>query len=500
MSTIRRVGDGLKIGQQKPDSIAALRASMDRLKERVTRKSGGITPTMTDTPTVYGQYKTRMNQYVASDISLGLDGQQNAHIYPTTKLGQKIFASKIVPMTDGTGLLEGAKKRTMSQRGYGNVRTSRTERAMPVHRIGFNNTLADTSDAKIKMSSASPLDYKGIMMHPNNPVCSDFPKGPGQGGSAPMWEDGTYASIYAEIQKKQEMTGPITFQAPRNPRNEIFTAQSLAGGEVFGNELMKRNLEDEFATMKQEELITAARAARPLATEEEVEELANGLRVSRRAERIAQQLRLPPGSQVALAAAQGEVTAEQVRRDQARELQLNLAAQAVERERAGQTERRAGVRNRIGRLFSRVNVPGVIRRLAGEREEEPFNIAEYAGGASSASGFVPQGVTSYSPAVLYGGERIERLPRELGEFPTGFSFSRSASPGRPQGGSIVQAAYAAAAAQHPDLAELLSGITRGGEGSRRRGGGGGGGGRGRAIGEGTADIRSFFSGGKKSSE
>jgi hypothetical protein len=486
MSTFRRVGDSLKIGQQKPSSLAALRESVDRITARVTRKSGGITPTMTDTPTVYGQYKTRMNQYVASGISLGLDGQQSAYFHPTKAQGKKIFASKVVPMSDGTGLLEGAEKRTMSQRGYGNVRTSRTEHAMPVHRIGFNNTLADTSDGKIKMSSAAPLDYKGIMMHPNNPVCSDFPRGPGHGGSAPMWEDGTYAMIYAQIQKKQEMTGPVTFQPPPDPRKEIFTAQSLAGGEVFGNELMKQTLQDEFAEMKTEELTAAARAARPLATEDELEEFTNELRISRRAERIAQQLRLPPGSQIALQAAQAETTAEQVKRDEARTLQANLAAQAVERERAGQTERRAGVRGRIGRLFSRVGVPGVIKGLAREREESP---------PPAVTRFAPQNVTSFSPSVLYSGEKIERLPRELGAFPTGFSFSRSASPGRPQGGSVVQAAFAEAARQRPDLAELLSGISSV-SAPPRRGGGGGGRGRGRAA-EGTADIRGFFSGGKK---
>jgi hypothetical protein len=299
--------------------------------------------------------------------------------------------------------------------------------------------------------------------------------------------------IYAQIQKKQEMTGPVTFQPPPDRRKEIFTAQSLAGGEVFGNELMKQTLADEFATMKTEELTAAARAARPLATEEELEEFTNELRVSRRAERIAQQLRLPPGSQIALAAAQAETSAEQVRRNEARDLQANLAAQAIERERAGQTERRAGVRNRIGRLFSRVGVPGVIRGLAKEREEEPFALS-----SSSSSGFVPQGVASFSPSVLYSGERIERLPRELGAFPTGFSFSRPAGAGRPPGGSVVQAAFAEATRQNPDLAELLSGISSV-SAPPRRGGGGGGRGR-RAISSGTADIRGFFGGGKKSSD
>jgi hypothetical protein len=493
MSTFRRVGDSLKIGQQKPSSLAALRESVDRIKARVTSKSGGITPTMTDTPTVYGQYKTRMNQYVSPGISLGLDGQQSAYIHPTKAQGKKIFASKVVPMSDGTGLLEGAEKRTMSQRGYGNVRTSRTERAMPMHRIGFNNTLADTSDGKIKMSSAKPLDYKGIMMYPNNPVCSDFPKGAGIGGSAPMWEDGTYAMIYAQIQKKQEMTGPITFQPPPDPRKEIFTAQSLAGGEVFGNELMKQTLEDEFATMKNEELVAAARAARPLATEQQINDLALGLQVERRAERIAQQLRLPPGSQIARDAALDETSAEQKRRDDLRELQANIAAQAIERERAGKEQQRTALRNRVGRALSRIRLPGVLKGPAAEREESPPPaVVKYA----------PQNVTSFSPSVLYSGERIERLPRELGAFPTGFSFSRSASPGRPQGGSIVQAAFAEAARQRPDLAELLSGIS------------------GKSVpfsssssstkpptppkltkaqkaAKGTADISRFFSGGKK---
>lgn len=495
MSTFRRVGDSLKIGQQQPSSIATLRASIDRITARVTSKSGGITPTMTDTPTVYGQYKTRMNQYVSPGISLGLDGQQSAYFHPTKEQGKKIFGSKIVPMSDGTCLLEGAEKRTMSQRGYGNIRTSRTEHAMPTHRIGFNNTLADTSTGKIKMSSASPLDYKGIMMHPNNPVCSDFPRGPGHGGSAPMWEDGTFAMIYAQIQKKQEMTGPLTFQAPRNPRNEIFTAQSLAGGEVFGNELMKQTLEDEFATMRNEELVAAARATRPLATEQEINDLALGLQVERRAERIAQQLRLPPDSQIARNAAQAETTAEQKRRDDLRELQANMAVQAIERERAGQTEGRAGIRNRIGRLFSRVRVPGMIRPtpVAVSPSAEP--LSAFSSSSSSSSGFVPQDVTSFSPSVLYSGEKIQRLPYELGAFPTGFSFMTPAGRGRPPGGSIVGAAFAEAAKQRPDLAELLSGISGGGVPPRRGRGGRSRGGR--SIGEGTADIRGFFGGGKK---
>jgi hypothetical protein len=375
---IRRVADGLKAVTREPASLKDLRASMDKIHATITRKSGPITPTMTDTPTVHGQYKTRMNQYVAPGISVGLDGGS----YTVAK--KSMFKSKITPMTDGTELLVGVAKKPMSSIGYGTVPTTHKQTAADIMRTGFNNTLTDVMNGGLRVSRASPLDMKGIMAHPNNPVCSDFPKGPGGVQPGPLWRDGNYADMIAEVHKQQDNYAPVSFLAPRNPRREVFDAQALVGGQVYGNALSKQFIEDDFATMREEELRGTLRLTNPSSTEEDIDSLVAQLRIERRAARIGQQLRLPPGSAIARQAAEAEIGAEEVASETRREIQEQLAQEAAERQESIQEQRSSGVRNRIGRLLSRVRLPDVRGRLvasAGElrgalvarnRPDEPY--------------------------------------------------------------------------------------------------------------------------------
>lgn len=373
MSSVRLVADGMlsKVGPKS--SLSGIRESISRTREMVTKNSGAITPTMTDTPTVYGQYKTRMNQFVAPGIGLGLDGQTMAYVKPDAKKARAIFSSKYVPFSDGTELLTGATKKTMSQRGYGNVPASMLETVSKVSRIGFNNTLADTSGGKISFSMAKPLDLAGIMAHPNNPVCSDFPRGPGVGGSAPLWEDGTYRDTIAAIHKVQDTPRMQMPAIMKDPRKEIFDAQALVGGQVFGNELLKETLEEEFAKEKDQEIRRAARLARPLASEEELGGLVEQLQLARRTAKIAKQLRLPEGSLVAQNAAFAEIRSEEIERDRRADLANTLAQQAEARAEVNkQSERRyrivGGIRRALGRVPKVVAVGQARQGLAATAE------------------------------------------------------------------------------------------------------------------------------------
>lgn len=365
--SIRPVADGMLSYVKAKPSISDIRSQISQTRKMVSRKSGGITPTMTDTPTVYGQYKTRMNQFVAPDVSLGLDGQTMAYIKPDAAKARAIFSSKYVPFSDGTELLTGATKKTMSQRGYGNVPASSLETISKVARIGFNNTLADTSGGKISFSMAKPLDMKGIMAHPNNPVCSDFPRGAGVGGSAPLWEDGTYRDVVSAIHKLQD-TPPMTYTPlMKDPRKEIFDAQALVGGQVFGNELLKETIEEEFAREKDEEIRRSARIARPRASEEELGRLVEVLRFERRATKIEKQLGLPAGSPIAKGAAQAEIQSEEIAKDEKASLAANLARQAEERTAANkESERRYRVRGGIRQRLPKV--AGAVKFVVGTEQ------------------------------------------------------------------------------------------------------------------------------------
>lgn len=307
---VRQVADGMlaKVGP-KP-SIAKLSASIAREQAVVTSKSGKITTTMLDVPPVGGTYKMRMNRFVARDISVGLDGQTKAYIKPTAKEAKAIFSSKYVPMTDGTQLLTGADKKTMSQYGYGNVVTSSLPSAPKVRRIGFNNTLADTSGGKITTCMA------GVIKHPNTAVYTDFPKGAGGASPNKLFVDGTYEETIAAIHKKQdERTRDLTLAPVRDIRKEVFQEQALAGGQIYGNELLKQQLENEFADQRLGQLEATLASIYPSGTPAELGNIRDRVEIERRAARIAQQLSIDAGSQTAFDLAELDYRGEQQRRE-----------------------------------------------------------------------------------------------------------------------------------------------------------------------------------------
>jgi len=374
------VADGFKLNVARAN-LNSIQSSVARAKNLVSKKAGPITPTMRDTPPVAASYKTRMNQFVAPGIGLGLDGQTMAYFQPTKKQGKKIFAGKYVPMTDGTDLLTDAAKKTMSQRGYGNVPESNVSKVKRVCRIGFNNTLVDTSGGSITKSMAKPLDFKGIIMHPNNPVKSDFPRGPGVGGSAPLWEDGTYDMIHAQIQKVQDAMAPIQWKAPPDPRREVFDEQALVGGELYGNELLKQTIADSFANEQAEELERLVREVAPDIAEDTEYGIANQIRQERRAEQIAQRLKLGTASPIVqqIAAAQLEAEAQNAHAKQ--EIQERQAAMAEARRRENEESRKTSIRTRIGRGLGRVGYPGLVSLIGEGSKDLNASLAQVYGGA-----------------------------------------------------------------------------------------------------------------------
>ena len=377
---VQQVADGMLAKVKAKPSIERLSANIARERAVVTAMSGKITRTMLDTPPVGGKYKMRMNQFVAPDVSIrGLDGQTKAYIKPDAKQAKAIFSSKIVPMNDGTELLTGAKKKTMSQFGYGSVVTSSLPSAPKVKRIGFNNTLADTSGGKITESIA------GVPTYRNTAVCVDFPKGAGGASPNKMWVDGTYEETMAAIHKKQdERSKDLDLKAPVDIRRQVFNQQALAGAQVYGNELMKQNLEDEFARERLEQIRAAVRSQRPGASNAELDRLVLDIEAERRAGRIAQQLRLPPTSALALQAARAQITDELNTRRKTRQIAVTQAEQAEARRQAQAAEQRAAQelarveRERLAegrRRFARVlgELPGVARFQGIRRNRQRHN-------------------------------------------------------------------------------------------------------------------------------
>ena len=365
---VRQVADGLLESVRPKPSISSLRSNISREKAVVTSKSGPVTLSMRDKPPVGATYKMRMNEFVAPNIGLGLDGQTKAYIKPNAKEAKAIFASKYVPFTDGTQLLTGANKKTMSQYGYGAVPCSSLPSAPKVRRIGFNNTLADTTGGKITESLAPVRKYL------NNAVYTDFPKGPGGASPNKLWVDGTYEDTMAAIHKKQdEGTKDLDLTAPRDIRKEVFQQQALAGAQVYGDELLKQNLEDEFAAERAAQIQSAARASRPHATEEEIAAIGRDVAVARRAGLIERQLRLPAGSPIAEAAAVAEIAAEQERSDRTAEIGVTIDEHAAARRAQAEVAREGAAHtgaSRRAQLVAQLLAahPGVVAQQLGIEE------------------------------------------------------------------------------------------------------------------------------------
>jgi hypothetical protein len=404
---VRQIADGMLADLKPKPSPASVAASARSVLDMITKAATPVTKTMTDTPPSRATYKMRMNKFVAPGIDVGLDGQTMAYVKPDAKQARQIFASKYVPMTDGRELLRDCDKKTMSQRGYGNVQDSKLQTVSKTMRIGFNNTLVDTSNGKIVASHAP------VIHHYNNAVKTDFPKGPGGAAPNKMWEDGTYEEMFAKVSKEYPaIPEKIKFKAPVDRRRKIFNLQAMTGAEVFGDAMLRKTLQDSFAEDRLAELKTAARKALPTATEEQIEQAAQGLRVARRQQEIARKLRLPENNPLVMAAAAAEVRAEQESKEETGAIAGNLAEQAEERHAVDVARVREGRRARAASGLvglARAAIPGKV--LGGAREakaerEAAFRqlLGEKIGkGPSARSTFAPVGgrraTTAESAAV-----------------------------------------------------------------------------------------------------
>jgi hypothetical protein len=235
------------------------------------------------------RYAVNMNKSVASGIGLGVDGQTQAYIDVRGKKAKALFASKYVPMTDGTDVLTSLPQKLMSQRGYGNVPACYPVDVPTRARIGFDNTLVSiggrTGD---KMAS---IYQAPIIHHANNAVYTDFPKGPGGQNPNPMWEDGTYDEMLAQVQK-QHVAVPeeIKFLPPHDPRKSQFNAQALAGGEVYGNALLRKEISDYVAGQEKQKREIKARTVLPYGRPEEIEQVVREITTKENADKIAKKL------------------------------------------------------------------------------------------------------------------------------------------------------------------------------------------------------------------
>jgi hypothetical protein len=130
-----------------------------------------------------------------------------------------------------------------------------------------------------------------VIHHANNAVYTDFPKGPGGQNPNPMWEDGTYDEMLGQVQK-QHVAVPeeIKFLAPPDPRKSQFNAQALAGGEVYGNALLRKEISDYVAGQEKQKREIKARTVLPYGRPEEIAEVVREITTKENAEKIAKKL------------------------------------------------------------------------------------------------------------------------------------------------------------------------------------------------------------------
>lgn len=395
---VRQVADGMLAKVRAKPSMERLASNIAREQAVITATSGKITRTMRDQQPVGGTYKMRMNQFVAPHVGLrGPDSQTNAYVKPTPTEARALFSSKIVPMDDGTELLTGAKKKPMSQYGYGNVVCSSLPSAPKVQRIGFNNTLSSTSEGKIS-------DCMMVPTYRNTAVCMDFDKGPGGASPNKMWVDGTYEETLAAIHKKQdERTKDLDLKMPTDIRRKVFNQQALVGAQVYGNELLKQNIEDEFNRERAVRAIQAARAARPGATEAELAKLGEEVLMATRAGRIERQLRLPSGSPIALQAARDELVVEQQQRIRGQQVPQTAARQAGQREAIARERQDRNARIARIRVNRQLLPPDILRQRGAGIAAEAAELATGMAGDSRLA--EAMGITTVPKRITGAGRR-----------------------------------------------------------------------------------------------
>jgi hypothetical protein len=147
-----------------------------------------------------------------------IDGQA----YPSiTQKGLKdIFESCYVPMDDGNKVLVQPDRKTISQRGYGNVVKRKPVKVPSGNRPGITN-------------------QDVITRHNTNvSVYTDFPKGAGSKDTQIAWRDGTYdEAVLSATRKPRGEVPDQTFAdiLSNNPRWSEYALASQTGANVFGN-------------------------------------------------------------------------------------------------------------------------------------------------------------------------------------------------------------------------------------------------------------------------
>ena len=181
------------------------------------------------------QHQTIMN-YNAGYMGLAsIDGQA----YPTiTQKGLKdVFESCFVPLDDGNKILVGADKKTISQRGYGNVIKRKPVGVPKGNRPGITHQDVD------------------IIHHPQNAVFTDFPKGSGKTDTQIVWRDGTYDEAVLSATKQPRGIIPDQTFADilrSNPRLAELALSSQVGAVPFGDALARKEIEEYFNAEKKE--------------------------------------------------------------------------------------------------------------------------------------------------------------------------------------------------------------------------------------------------------
>jgi len=165
-----------------------------------------------------------------------------------------------------------------------------------------------------------------------------------------MWEDGTYEEMFAKVSKEYPAVHErIKFKAPVDRRRKIFNLQAMTGAEVFGDAMLRKTLQDSFAEDRIAELRNTVKKVLPTATEQQLEEATQQLRIARRQQEIARRLKLDERNPLVMAAAAAELKSEKESKREAEAIAGNLAEQAEERHEVDVARLREGRRARAAR-------------------------------------------------------------------------------------------------------------------------------------------------------
>lgn len=184
---------------------------------------------------VRDQHQVVMNYNTGFMGLESIDGQA----YPTiNQKGLKdVFASCFVPLDDGNKVLIEPDKKTISQRGYGNVVKRKPVGVPKGNRPGITNQDVD------------------VIKHKNNAVYTDFPKGAGRTDTTIIWRDGTYdEAVLSATRQPRGIVPDQTFAdiLATNPRMREVALASQVGAVAYGDALARAEMEKYFNMEKKE--------------------------------------------------------------------------------------------------------------------------------------------------------------------------------------------------------------------------------------------------------